>query len=330
MDPAPLTDATAGTITIGDYEVRRMGYGAMRLTGSGVWGPPPDPMAAIALLRHAVERGVNFIDTAMAYGPGDNEKIIAAALDPFDDIVVATKGGLARSGPGSWEAAGDPLTLRRECEASLINLGMDTVPLYQLHTPDPEVPFSDQVGALALLKNEGKIQNIGLSNVSAAQLAEARAITTIASVQNRYNVREREQDDVLTACEDAGIAFIPWYPLAPEAGFGSFDVPLGEIAAAHTTGIRAVALAWLLARSSVMLPIPGTSSQTHFDENLSAAFLTLSDAEVDRLNAHRTGLGLGGLLGQLDSGPLQEEGRAKLAPSTSRLSKIWNRLRFWD
>jgi pyridoxine 4-dehydrogenase len=273
----------------GDLEVRRLGFGAMRITGNGIWGPPNDPETARALLRRVVELGVNLIDTADSYGPEVSETLIAEALHPYPDgLVIATKGGLRRSGPGQWPRDARPERLREACEGSLRRLRLERIDLYQLHAPDRNVPYEDSVGALKELQDEGKIRHIGISNVSVAQLEQARAIVEVVTVQNRYNLTDRSSEDVLDACEQAGIGFIPWFPLATgtlaEAG-GVLD----EVAHAHDATPGQVALAWLLARSKVMLPIPGTSSAEHLEENMAAEALTLSDEERDAIAAAAVG-----------------------------------------
>jgi pyridoxine 4-dehydrogenase len=267
----------------GDLEVRRLGFGAMRITGDGIWGPPDDPEAARALLRRVVELGVNLIDTADSYGPEVSENLIAEALHPYPDgLVIATKGGLRRTGPGRWPRDARPERLRESCEGSLRRLKLERIDLYQLHAPDEKVPYEDSVGTLRELQDEGKIRHVGISNVSVGQLEQARAIVDVVTVQNRYNLTDRSSEDVLDACEQAGIGFIPWFPLAT----GTLAEPggeLDEVARAHDATPGQVALAWLLARSNVMLPIPGTSSAEHLEENLAAAELTLSDEERDAI-----------------------------------------------
>jgi aryl-alcohol dehydrogenase-like predicted oxidoreductase len=282
----PLTDEAVGTFRLGDGPtVRRLGFGAMRITGQGIWGPPEDRDDARRVLRRAVELGVNLIDTADAYGPEVSEQLIAEALHPYpDDLVIATKGGLVRPGPGQWEPDGRPEHLREACEGSLRRLRLDAIELYQLHRPDPKVPFADSVGALIALRDEGKIRHIGLSNVTVDQLAEALAMTEIVTVQNRYNLVDRDSEDVLEDCTRRGVGFIPWWPLAV-GRLARPGGPLDEIAAAHDATPAQVALAWLLHRSPVMLPIPGTSSVEHLEENLAAAQLDLSEDEVQRLGA---------------------------------------------
>ena len=267
----------------GDLEVRRLGFGAMRITGDGIWGPPEDPEEARRLLRRVVELGVNLIDTADSYGPEVSENLIAEALHPYPDgLVVATKGGLRRTGPGEWPRDARPERLTECCEASLRRLRLERIDLYQLHAPDPAVPYADSVGALKELQDEGKIRHVGISNVSNEELEEARSIVEVVTVQNRYNLIYRGSEDVLEACARAGIGFIPWFPLAT-GHLAEPGGPLDEIARSHDATPGQVALAWLLARSEVMLPIPGTSSIKHFEENLAAADFELSEAERDAI-----------------------------------------------
>jgi aryl-alcohol dehydrogenase-like predicted oxidoreductase len=274
------------TLTIGgDLSVQRLGFGAMRVTGEGIWGQPDDPEAAKDLLRHVVAAGVNLIDTADAYGPDVSEDLIAAALWPYPaDLVIATKGGLLRGGPGRWHADGRPEHLRAACEASLRRLRLERIDVYQLHRPDPKVPLEESVGALAALRAEGKIRHIGVSNVTTDELARARALVEIVSVQNRYNLHDRHSEDVLDACTRDGLAFIPWFPLAT-GDLAKHGGPVAQLAKAHGAAPSQIALAWLLHRSPVMLPIPGTSSRQHFDENLQARTLRLSDHEYAELDA---------------------------------------------
>ena len=268
----------------GDLTVRRLGFGAMRITGRGIWGEPPDAAEAIAVLRRAVELGVNFIDTADSYGPYVSERLIAEALHPYpDDLVIATKGGLVRPGPGRWPADGRPQHLRAACHESLERLRLEQIPLYQLHRPDPKVPFEDSVGALVELKNEGKIRHIGLSNVNERQLDQALRLTPIASVQNRYSPVDRSSESMVDRCEVESMAFLPWAPI--EAGAIGREGALARIAKAHDATPHQVALAWLLARSPVMLPIPGTGSVAHLEENMGAASLRLTPGEVAELSA---------------------------------------------
>jgi pyridoxine 4-dehydrogenase len=277
--------ADPATLTIGgDLTVHRLGFGAMRVTGRGIWGDPPDHDEAIAVLRRAVELGVNFIDTADSYGPFVSENLIAEALHPYPgDLVIATKGGLVRPGPGRWPADGRPEHLREACEGSLQRLQLEQIPLYQLHRPDPEVRFEDSVGALVELQDEGKIRHIGLSNVTEAQLDGAQRLTPVVSVQNRYNPVDRRSDAILDWCEGESIAFLPWAPI--EGGDIPRDALVARIAKAHDATAHQVALAWLLARSPVMLPIPGTGSVAHLEENMQAASLRLTRDQVAELNA---------------------------------------------
>ncbi len=322
----PLTDATCGTISLGGTRtVRRLGYGAMRLTGEGVWGPPRDPDAARALLRQVVDAGVNLIDTADAYGPDVNETLIAEALRPYpDDLIIATKGGLVRQGPGQWSPDGRPDHLRSVCEGSLERLGVETIDLYQLHRPDPAVPFAESVGAIAELVEAGKVRHVGLSNVSVDQLREAQAIVPIVSVQNRYNLRERASEDVLRACEADAIAFLPFFPLGG-FGFTTGTPALLEIGEAHGVAPATVALAWLLARSPVMVPIPGTASPDHFAQNLAAASLRLTAAELERLDAFRPDLSQ--LLKQKLAVGLPAEAKERIRDAAGPLRRLWARLR---
>jgi aryl-alcohol dehydrogenase-like predicted oxidoreductase len=267
----------------GDLTVRRLGFGAMRITGPGIWGEPADTGEAIATLRRAVELGVNFIDTADSYGPFVSERLIAEALHPYpDDLVVGTKGGMSRAGPGRWDADGRPQHLRAACDESLQRLRLDQIALYQLHRPDPKVPFEDSVGMLVQLKDEGKIRHIGLSNVTESQLDQAMQLTAIASVQNRYNPVDRSSEAMLDRCETESIAFIPWAPI--DSGSIGQDAAVGRVAKAHDATPHQVALAWLLARSPAMLPIPGTGSVAHLEENMAAASLQLSPEEIATLN----------------------------------------------
>ena len=274
------------TFTIGgDLEVRRLGFGAMRITGKGIWGPPEDPEGAQRLLRRVVELGVNLIDTADSYGPEVSENLIAEALHPYPDgLVIATKGGLRRTGPGEWPRDARPERLKECCEASLRRLRVDRIDLYQLHAPDPAVPYEDSVGALKELKDEGKIRHVGVSNVSVEQLAQAREIVEVVTVQNRFNVSDRSAEDELDACTEDGIGFIPWFPLAI-GDLARDGGPLAEVAQAHDATPGQVALAWLLARSPVMLPIPGTSQVEHLEQNVGAGELDLSGEELDEIAA---------------------------------------------
>lgn len=269
------------TITIGgDLSVNRLGFGAMRVTGRGIWGAPPDRNAAIALLRKVVNSGVNFIDTADSYGPGTSESLIAEALYPYPaGLVIATKGGLIRPGPDRWDPDCRPAHLRAACEASLKRLKLDRIDLYQLHTVDPRVPIGESVGALRDLQAEGKIRHIGLSNIHPEQFRQAGAIAPIVSVQNRYNIGDRYHEPMLAICAAQGIPFLPWYPLA-SGELTRNSGQLAEIADRHGITLAQAALAWLLHRSPVMLPIPGTSSEAHFLENMAAATIHLEAEEL--------------------------------------------------
>jgi len=268
----------------GDLEVFRLGFGAMRITGPGVWGEPPDPAGARRLLRYVVERDVNLIDTADSYGPDVSENLIAEALRPYpENLVIATKGGLERPGPGRWEPNCRPDRLKRACEGSLRRLRLERIDLYQLHTVDPKVPIEDSVAALAELQEQGKIRHIGLSNVNVEEIERAQEIATIVSVQNHYNVADRASEDVLRFCEDEQIAFLPYFPLAV-GELAESGTALADIAAGHGATPAQVALAWLLQHSPVTLPIPGTSSIAHFDENRDAAQLELEDDELEALD----------------------------------------------
>jgi pyridoxine 4-dehydrogenase len=278
-----ISDESVGTLALGDLTVRRLGFGAMRITGDGVWGPPDDHDEAIAVLRRAVELGVNLIDTADSYGPDVSEELIAEALHPYPEgLVIATKGGLTRTGPGRWPRNGRPEHLREACEGSLRKLRVERIDLYQLHAPDPDVPYEESVGAIKELRDEGKINQVGVSNVSVEQLATARGIVDVVSVQNRFNLGERDSADVLGVCQEDGLGFIPWFPL----NAGSLAEPGGpaaEIAERHGATPAQIALAWLL-RTPATLPIPGTGSVAHLEENLAAASLELSDEEVAALD----------------------------------------------
>lgn len=276
----------SGTFSLGgDLPVNRLGYGAMQLTGPGVWGEPKDPAEAVRVLRRAVELGVNFIDTADSYGPFVSERLIREALHPYaDDLVIATKGGLTRSGPGDWRPVGRPEYLRQQTELSLRHLGVERIDLYQLHRIDPKVPLAEQLGELVLLQQEGKIRHIGLSEVTVAQIEQARALAPIVSVQNLYNLADRRAEDVLTYAEAENLAFIPWFPIAT-GELARPGGPLDTFAKDHGAGPSQLALAWLLRRSPVVLPIPGTSSVAHVEENTEAARITLSEQEYEALTA---------------------------------------------
>ncbi|RKT56494.1 aldo/keto reductase [Saccharothrix australiensis] len=276
----------ADTITLGgDLTVKRLGYGAMRLTGEGIWGYPADRDNAIAVLRRAVELGIDFIDTADSYGPHVNEELIREALHPYaDNLVIATKAGLLRTGPNEWPLLGKPAYLRHALEGSLRRLGVERVDLFQLHRVDPEVPLEDQVGELRKLQEEGKIRHIGLSEVDVDQLKAAQAVAPIVSVQNLYNLANRQHEAVLDYATEHGIAFIPWYPVAT----GELARPggvLDEAAKEHGATAAQLALAWLLRRSPVVLPIPGTASLAHLEENTAAASIELTDEEFAKLSA---------------------------------------------
>jgi aryl-alcohol dehydrogenase-like predicted oxidoreductase len=273
--------SAAGTISIGgDLTVNRIGFGAMRITGSGIWGEPPDLDQARETLRRAVELGVNFIDTADSYGPEVSERLIGETLYPYpDDLVIATKGGLSRPAPGRWDADGRPEHLRAACEGSLRRLKLDTIPLYQLHRPDRRVPYAESVGALVELKNEGKIRHIGVSNVSERQLREAQRLTPVVSVQNRYNLADRGSDPIIDLCDQEDIVFLPWAPIQDSAR----QVPVQAAASRHGVSVRQIALAWLLTRSQQILPIPGTGSADHVAENVAAASIRLSNDESNAI-----------------------------------------------
>jgi aryl-alcohol dehydrogenase-like predicted oxidoreductase len=278
--------SASGQFSIGGrLPVTRLGFGSMQLTGPGVWGDPRDPDEAVRVLRRAVELGVDFIDTADSYGPVVAEQLIRTALYPYPNgLVIATKAGLTRSGPGSWHPVGRPEYLRQQAELSLRNLRLERIELFQLHRIDPKVPLADQVGELKLLQDEGKIGQLGLSEVDVEQFEQARAIAEIATVQNLYNLANRKSEELLAHVEPLGVGFIPWFPLAT----GKLAEPGGQLAQfAHTHGATPsqLALAWLLRRSPSMLPIPGTSSVTHLEDNVAAAGVSLSDAEYAALSA---------------------------------------------
>jgi pyridoxine 4-dehydrogenase len=281
-----LTAAASGTYDLGgDLTVHRLGFGAMRIVGEGVWGPPDDREAALSVLRRVPELGIDFIDTADSYGPFHSEELIAEALHPYPEgLVIATKAGLRRSGPGEWDPDGRPEHIRERCEGSLRRLRVDRIDLFQLHRIDPDVPAADQFGVLAELQAEGKIRHIGLSEASVDDLEAARESIDVVSVQNRYNLVHRQWEDVVDYCEDHDIAFIPWYPL--EAGPLTEDEgPLRDLVEDLGATPAQVALAWLLHRSPVILPIPGTSSIEHLEENTAAASLELDDEAMARLDA---------------------------------------------
>lgn len=273
--------ATAGTVDVGgDLTVNRLGFGAMRITGPGIWGEPASRADAIAVVRRAVESGVNFIDTADSYGPDVSEEILAEALHPYpEDLVIATKGGLERPGPNRWTPNGRPEHLVQACEGSLRRLRLEQIPLYQFHRPDPAVPLQESVGALVALKEQGKIRHIGLSNVTEAQLRVAQRLTPIVSIQNRYNVDDRGSESLIDLCEQEQLIFLPWAPIQDTDRHSA----LGEIAARHQTSPRQVVLAWLLARSPAIVPIPGTGTVEHLDSNVAAVDLHLSPDEIATL-----------------------------------------------
>ena len=277
--------AAAGTFSLGgDLDVVRIGFGAMRITGEGIWGEPEAPEEARAVLRRVVELGVNLVDTADSYGPAVSERLIGETLHPYPKgLTIATKGGLVRPGPGAWEPDGRPEHLREACEGSLQRLQVERIDLYQLHRIDPKVPSEEQLGTLAELREEGKIRHVGLSEVRVEEIKQAREIVPIASVQNRYNLTDRGSEDVLDFCEREGIGFIPWFPLAT-GELARSGGPLDEIADRHGATPGQIALAWLLMRSPVMLPIPGTSSVEHLDENVGAADIRLEAEEFEELS----------------------------------------------
>jgi aryl-alcohol dehydrogenase-like predicted oxidoreductase len=281
-----LTAAASGSFTIGaDLTVNRLGFGSMRLTGKGVWGDPKDPDEAVRVLRRAVELGVNFIDTADSYGPFVAEQLIKKALHPYrDDLVIATKAGLSRQGPDLWTPLGRPQYLRQQAELSLRHLGVERIDLFQLHRIDPTVPLEDQVGELKKLQDEGKIRHIGLSEVSIADLQAAQKVAPIATVQNMYNVANRSAEELLDHSTANGIGFIPWYPLATGA-LAARGGPFAKNAERTGHTPSRLALAWLLKRSPVMLPIPGTSSVAHLEDNIAAATVQLSDEDFEALAA---------------------------------------------
>ncbi len=279
----------AGEIKLGgDLTVHRLGFGAMRITGPGVWGPPPDVEVALQVLKRAVALGINFIDTADSYGPDVSESLIAQALHPYPaDLVIATKGGLVRPGPDVWNRNGDPKHLRAACEGSLRRLRRERIDIYQFHAPDPRVPLADSIGELVRLKQEGKIRHIGISNVTLDELRQAERLTAIVCVQNRFNLEDRRSDGVLEYCTSHSIAFIPWAPLdsGRHATRSRSLAALARIAERHKVSVGAAALAWLLQHSPVMLPIPGTGSVQHLEENVAAASVRLSAEDLRALDA---------------------------------------------
>jgi pyridoxine 4-dehydrogenase len=271
---------SAGTIGVSDLTVNRLGFGAMRITGAGIWGQPADRDEAKAVLRRAVELGVTFIDTADSYGPHVSEELIGETLHPYpDDLVIATKGGLERPGPGKWTPNGRPEHLIEACEGSLRRLKLDQIPLYQFHRPDPAVPLEDSIGALVTLQEQGKIRHIGLSNVTEAQVRRAQRLASIVSIQNRYNVDDRQSESMVDLCEQEQMVFLPWAPMQDLES----NRTLHELAERHDVTPRQLVLAWLLARSPVILPIPGTGSVSHLEGNVAAAAIELTAAEVASL-----------------------------------------------
>jgi len=277
--------AASGTFRIGgDLPVHRLGFGAMRITGEGIWGDPPDRDEAIRVLRRAVDLGVTLIDTADSYGPETSEQLIAEALHPYpDDLVIATKAGQARPGPGQWVPLGRPEYLRQQCELSLRRLRLETIDLFQLHRIDPKVPAAEQFGVLAELRQEGKIRHVGLSEVSVAEIVEAQRTVPIVSVQNRYNLGYRRWEDVVDHCTREGLAFLPWAPINA-ADLDRVGDPLDAVTREHGAVPSQIALAWLLRRSPVVLPIPGTSKVAHLEQNVAAALVELSDEEYATLD----------------------------------------------
>jgi len=274
--------ARSGTLVIGgDLTVNRLGYGAMRITGDGIWGDPPDRSVAVAVLRRALELGITFIDTADSYGPEVSESLIAEALSPYPaDLVIATKGGLRRTGPNKWPVDGRPEHLRAACEGSLDRLRVDRIALYQFHRPDPAVALEDSIGTLVELRDEGKIDHIGVCNVTEAELRLAQALTPVVSVQNRYNIADRSSEAMVDLCAAEGLAFLPWAPILDIGGDGA----AAAVASRHGCSPRQAVLAWLLARSPTMLPIPGTGDLVHLEENVAAAGIELSDDDVTALS----------------------------------------------
>ena len=280
-----VSAAQAGSFTLGELTVNRLGFGSMRLTGPGIWGDPQDPDEAVRVLRRAVELGVNFIDTADSYGPFVAEELIKKALYPYpDDLVIATKAGLSRQGPDIWTPIGRPEYLRQEAELSLRHLGVERIDLFQLHRIDLSVPLEDQVGELAKLQREGKIRHIGMSEVSIGQVEQASKVATIVSVQNLFNLSDRSAEPLLDYAASKNMGFIPWFPLAT-GDLAKAGSPLAKLAAEKNVTPSQLALAWLLKRSPVMLPIPGTSTVAHLEDNIAAAGIQLSDSDYDALAA---------------------------------------------
>ena len=277
--------AASGHFAIADGpSVHRLGFGTMQLTGPGVWGPPADPDSAVAVLRRAADLGTDLFDTADSYGPEVAEELLRTALHPYPDLTIATKAGLLRTGPGEWHPCGRPEYLRQQCELSLRRLGVERVDLFQLHRIDPTVPADEQFGLLAALQAEGKVRAVGLSEVGVEEIEQARRVVDVATVQNRYNLVDRASDDVLRYCTEHGIGFLPWFPIA-SGGLAEPGGPVAEVAERLGATAAQVALAWLLRRSSVMLPIPGTSSVTHVEENARAAEIVLDPESVEKLDA---------------------------------------------
>ena len=274
MTTSQKTASAAGTLDVGgDLTVNRLGFGAMRITGPGIWGEPADPDEAKKVLRRAVELHVNFIDTANSYGPDVSETLIAEALYPYpEDLVIATKGGLVRPGPGRWEPDGRPEHLRESCEGSLRRLKLDQIPLYQFHRPDPKVPFAESIGTLVELKDEGKIRHIGVSNVTEGEIRQASKLTPVVSIQNRFNVSDRSSETIVDLCEEEQFVFLPWAPISQSDD----NSAVSDAAKAHGVSERQVVLAWMLARSPQILPIPGTGSVEHLESNVAAASIELS------------------------------------------------------
>ncbi len=289
MDKSQTPNAAGGTFRLGGDTVHRLGYGAMRITGRGIWGPPADPDECIRVVRRAVELGVDFVDTADSYGPNVSEGLIREALHPYNGVTVATKAGFLRSGPYEWTENGDPKRLREAAEESLKRLGIETIDLYQLHRIDKNFPLEDQVGVFKELQDEGKVRHIGLSEVGIKQIEASRKVADIVSVQNIYNLGDRRWEDVLDYCEREGIGFIPWFPIAT-GDLARPEGPLASVASEVGATPVQVALAWLLARAEVMLPIPGTASLNHLEENMGAAGLKLSDEQFKFIDeAHPKG-----------------------------------------